>query len=58
VIYPTIFGPLAGGTEVGWYASNGNSWGVVQLIDSETYTYTVLTGDQIVPNTASGASSC
>jgi hypothetical protein len=58
LIYPTLYGPLAGGTEVGWYQSGGTSWGVFQLIDSETYTYTVLTGDQIVPNTGSASGGC
>jgi|GEM_PF-3627506 hypothetical protein len=58
LIYPTIFGPLAGGTEVGWYESGDNSWGVFQLIDAEMYVFTALTGDQIVPVTASTPSSC
>jgi len=58
LIYPSIFGPLAGGTEVGWYASGSSSWGVFQLIDSETYTYTLMAGHQIVPNTANAPGSC
>jgi len=58
LIYPTIFGPLAGGTEVGWYASGDNTWGVFQFIDAEMHRFTTLTGDQIVPVTASTPHRC
>jgi len=58
MIYPTVFGPLAGGTVVGWYEANGNVWGVVQLIDAETYTYTALLGGQVVPNVTTTGDSC
>jgi streptogrisin C len=58
MIYPTGFGPLAGGTVVGWYDNNGNVWGVVQLIDAETYVYTALLGAQVVPNASTTGDSC
>jgi hypothetical protein len=58
LVYPTAFGPLAGGTEVGWYSSGGNEWGVVQLIDSEVYTYTAFTGDQVQPISTTQSDSC
>jgi hypothetical protein len=58
VVYPSIFGPLAGGTIIGWYSSGNNAWGVVQLIDSELYTYSLFTGDEIEPNVTTTGDSC
>jgi hypothetical protein len=58
LVYPTAFGPLAGGTEVGWYSSGDSEWGVFQLIDSEVYTYTAFTGDQIQPISTTQSDSC
>lgn len=58
MIYPTIYGPLAGGTDVGWYESGSQGWGVFQLIGSEMFTYALLTGDGITPVTSSNGTSC
>jgi hypothetical protein len=58
MIYPTGFGPLAGGTTVAWYDNAGNVWGVVQMIDAETYTYTAMLGGQVVPNVTTTGDSC
>jgi hypothetical protein len=58
MIYPTEFGPLAGGTIVGWYESGNQGWGIIQLIDSEVFTYSAFMGDQVVPITSSTGVSC
>jgi hypothetical protein len=59
VIYPTVYGPLAEGTEVGTITySGGLTYGVIQEIDAELYTYTAMIGDQILPNVSATGSSC
>jgi hypothetical protein len=58
MIYPTEYGPLAGGTIVGWYESGDNGWEVIQLIDSEIYTYSAFLGAPVVPITSSTGTSC
>jgi hypothetical protein len=58
MIYPTEYGPLAGGTIVGWYESGDEGWGVIQLIDAEVFTYSVFLGDQVVPITSTTGDSC
>jgi hypothetical protein len=57
-VYPTGYGPLAGGTIVGWYESGDEGWGIVQLIDAEIYTYSSFMGNQVVPITSSTGDSC
>ncbi|HEV8065666.1 MAG TPA: hypothetical protein VGP46_12565, partial [Acidimicrobiales bacterium] len=58
VIYPSIYGPLAGGTIVGMYSSGSNVYGVIELIDAELYTYSLFTGDQVEPNVTTTGNSC
>jgi hypothetical protein len=58
MIYPTIYGPLAGGTDVGWFQTASEAYGVIQLIDAEVFTYSAFMGDQVVPVTSSTGYSC
>jgi hypothetical protein len=57
-VYPTGYGPLAGGTIVGWYESGDEGWGIVQLIDAEVYTFSSFMGNRVVPITSSTGDSC
>lgn len=58
MIYPTIYGPLAGGTDVGWYESGDQGWAIYELIDAEVFTFSAWTGDPVVPNVSTTGDSC
>ncbi len=59
VVYPTGFGPLAGGSVVGLIVyADGTSVGVTQLIDAEIFDYSVRLGTSLAVNTSANGYSC
>jgi hypothetical protein len=57
-IYPSIYGPLAGGIVIGVVTVNSQQYIAIQLIDAELYTFSAFTGDAVLPNTSSTGTSC
>ncbi len=58
VVFPTVFGPLAGGTVVGSLSYQGGTFAVYQQIDAILYVDSAWAGAPITVNTATGRSSC